>query len=228
MKQISVLLVDDDEALASLLVPQLEKSHLKVHWVNSLSGARELELADFSVIVLDRNLGDGRGDDLLPRIFDSSAAHVLMLTGETSVAERLDGLKNGADDYLTKPFAVRELLARIAALARRSSVPVEPTLSEISFGSITMDRSRRSVTNHHGEVHLTRREFDVLECLLLANPDPVSVSDILAELWDDRDQKFKGSLMVILRRLAAKVRPDETIDVSPNIIGIKLGYPTAT
>src|SRR5215212_7037336 len=142
-----------------------------------------LAVNDYDVLVLDRDLPVVHGDDVCRAVVDSGAAvRVLMLTAAGDVSDRVDGLTLGADDYLPKPFAFAELVARIRALHRRAGRVAPPVLVR---DGIRLDPNRREVYRDGRYVPLTRKEFAVLEELLRADGATVSAEHLLEKVWDE-------------------------------------------
>ena len=156
----------------------------------------------FDVIVLDRDLPRVHGDAVCASLVAGpSTARILMLTAAAGVEDRVDGLNLGADDYLGKPFAFTELVARIRALARRSpsAAPV------VTRGDLVVDRARRRVTRSGRPVALTRKEFGVLEMLVAADGGVVSAEELLEHVWDANTDPFSNTVSVTISRLRRKL-----------------------
>ena len=179
-----VLVVEDDSSLRLAVTDNLEDEGYVVVATASLAAARTaLAAQKFDVVVLDLMLPDGDGTALCRELRKAGhTARVLMLTARTLEDDLVKGFEAGADDYLAKPYRLRELLARVAALARRSSGPVS---SLHSLGHYQVDETRRTVTGSQGAVELTRKEFDLLVCLLRAGDAVVKRDDILDAVWGD-------------------------------------------
>ncbi len=169
-------------------------------------GAAAMEITAFTgydVVVLDRDLPRVHGDAVCARLVAGPAkARILMLTAAADVDDRVDGLNLGADDYLGKPFAFTELVARIRALARRS--PVGAT-GAVPCGDLATDRARRRVSRGGRPVLLNRKEFGVLEVLLTAAGGVVSAEDLLERVWDAQADPFSNTVSVTVSRLRRKL-----------------------
>ena len=177
----SILLVEDDENLRITLADNLEEQGYPVTQAATMKAAwAALEAGRFEVVVLDLMLPDGDGYALCRKL--RAAGHgsrVLMLTARSLEEDLVRGFEAGADDYLAKPYRLRELLARVAALARR-----KPTAAAAhTLGSYSIDEGGRTVTGPAGAVELTRKEFDLLVCLLAANEKVLSRDEILDAVW---------------------------------------------
>jgi DNA-binding response OmpR family regulator len=131
-----------------------------------------------------------------------SGSRVLMLTAASNVADRVDGLGIGADDYLPKPFDFAELVARIRALARRSAPAVPPVLE---CGGLTLDPGRRVALRSGQRLDLSPKEFGVLECLLAAGGRVVPAEELLDRVWDSAADPFTTAVKTTIRRLRLKL-----------------------
>lgn len=180
-----VLVVEDDSSLRLALTDNLEDEGYSVVAAATLSAARAaVTKQSFDVIVLDLMLPDGDGYSLCRELRKAgNMARVLMLTARTLEDDLVKGFEAGADDYLAKPYRLRELLARVAALSRRAAGA--PVATTHSLGKYTVDETRRTVTGPSGDVELTRKEFDLLVCLLRAGDAVVKRDDILDAVWGD-------------------------------------------
>jgi DNA-binding response OmpR family regulator len=180
-----VLVVEDDSTLRLALTDNLEDEGYQVVATASLAAARAaISGQSFDVVVLDLMLPDGDGSALCRELRASrSTARVLMLTARTLEDDLVKGFEAGADDYLAKPYRLRELLARVAALARRVGAAVSATTH--TLGHYEVDETRRTVTGPAGAVELTRKEFDLLVCLLRAGDAVVKRDDILGAVWGE-------------------------------------------
>ncbi len=179
-----VLVVEDDSSLRLAVTDNLEEEGYAVVATASLAAARTaLSTQRFDVVVLDLMLPDGDGTALCRELRKAGqGTRVLMLTARTLEDDLVKGFEAGADDYLAKPYRLRELLARVSALARRTAAPVSATHQ---LGHYEVDETRRSVTGPSGAVELTRKEFDLLICLLRAGDVVVKRDDILDAVWGD-------------------------------------------
>ena len=172
----------------------------------SLDGADALEKASttrYDVVVLDRDLPSVHGDDVCRELAGGAApSRILMLTASGTVDDRVDGLTLGADDYLPKPFAFAELVARIRALGRRSRPPTPPVLSR---HDVTVDAARRVATRRGRPLPLTRKELAVLEVLLAADGAVVSAEELLERVWDEHADPFTNTVRVTVMNLRRKL-----------------------
>jgi DNA-binding response OmpR family regulator len=203
-KIMRVLVVEDFEILARTIGTGLRREGMAVDVVLDGTAALEhLAVTRYDVVVLDRDLPGVHGDVVCRQIVaEHSASRVLMLTAASTVAERVDGLGLGADDYLPKPFDFAELVARVRALARRPSTALPPTLES---GDITLDPSRRVAYRAGRRLDLSPKEFAVLECLLASGGRLVSAEELLDRVWDEAADPFTTAVKTTIRRVRAKL-----------------------
>ncbi len=197
-----VLVVEDRRTLADTIAQGLRREGMAVDV--AYDGGRAIELAtvnSYEVIVLDRDLPVIQGDDVCRGLVGGSS-RILMVTASVTVGDRVDGLNLGADDYLAKPFAFAELVARIRALSRRAQPALPPLLSR---GGISLDPARRMVTRHGHLIPLTRKEFGVLEVLLAADGAVVSAEQLLERVWDENTDSFTNAVRMVLMNLRKKL-----------------------
>jgi two-component system OmpR family response regulator len=180
-----VLLVEDDKGVAGHLARGLQTSgHTVTHVGNGREGLLVAASGEFDVIVLDRMLPGLDGMSILRTLrATKNTTPVLLLSALSDVDERVEGLRAGADDYLAKPFAMSELLARIEVLARRASIPAEPA-SRLSVGDLEMDLHARTVHRGGSRIMLTDREFRILEYMVRNAGRVVTRSMLLEHVWD--------------------------------------------
>lgn len=163
----------------------------------------------YDVIVLDRDLPRVHGDAVCTTLAAApSPASILLLTAASTVSDRVDGLNLGADDYLTKPFAFAELVARVRALARRA--PAAPPV--MIRGELVVDRARRRASRNGRQLSLARKELAVLEELLAADGAVVSAEDLLERVWDENADPFTRTVTVTVARLRRKLGEPELIE----------------
>lgn len=199
-----MLVVEDFEILARTIGTGLRREGMAVDVVLDGTDALEhLAVTGYDVVVLDRDLPGVHGDDVCRLIMaEHSTSRVLMLTAASTVAQRVDGLGLGADDYLPKPFDFGELVARIRALARRSPLALPP---ELESGDLTVDPSRRIASRAGRRLDLSPKEFALLECLLAAGGRLVSTEELLERVWDEATDPFTTAVKTTVRRLRAKL-----------------------
>ncbi|NUO99149.1 MAG: response regulator transcription factor [Nonomuraea sp.] len=208
-----VLVVEDEERLADAVAHGLRLHAIAVDV--AYDGHDALDLASYvayDVVVLDRDLPGVHGDDVCRRLRAGGGGPVLMLTAAGQIRDRIDGLALGADDYLVKPFAFAELVARIRALARRSPRSAAPPLER---AGITLDPARRTVIRNGRPVPLNRKEFDVLAVLLGADGALVSSADLRRTVWDENAGASTGALRVTITALRKKLGAPPAIENVP-------------
>ena len=217
-----ILIVEDEEPLAEAVARGLRREGMAVDVaLDGDEGHEKATVTRYDVVVLDRDLPGMSGDELCREIVASGAlTRVIMLTASGSVADRVEGLSLGADDYLAKPFAFDELVARVRALARRST-PVTPPV--LRAGDLELDPARRTVTRSGTPVELTRKEFGVLEVLLAASGSVVSSEELLERVWDEHADPFTTTVRVTVMTLRKKLGEPGIIDT---VVGS--GYRVAT
>jgi DNA-binding response OmpR family regulator len=196
-----VLVVEDHPMLADRIAQGLGQAGMAVDAVHD--GAAALDAAAqtaYDVIVLDRDLPVVHGDRVC-RALAGSGPRILMLTAAGGVEDRVDGLDLGADDYLGKPFAFAELVARVRALARRA--PSAPPV--LCREDLTVDRARHRASRGSRPLSLTRKEFGILETLLAADGALVSAEELLEHVWDANTDPFSNIVSVTIARLRRKL-----------------------
>ena len=216
-ERVRVLVVEDHVVLADRIGEGLRDAGFAVDVV--YDGATALESVastDYDVVVLDRDLPVVHGDRVCRQLVrDGSPVRVLMLTAAIDVEDRVDGLELGADDYLGKPFAFQELIARIRALGRRG--PGTPAI--VQRGDLLVDRSRHRASRSGVPLTLTRKEFGVLEHLAAADGAPVSAEELLEHVWDAHADPLSNAVAVTVARLRRKLGDPPLIET---VVGV--GY----
>lgn len=199
-----VLVVEDDANLAASLAESLRAEGMLVEVASDGVAALEvLRGSEPDVVLLDRDLPRLSGDGVCREMRAAGhPARVLMLTAAGTLRDRVEGLDLGADDYLGKPFAYVELLARMRALGRRGVADTAPVLE---VGTLRLDTARRLAENHGARVRLSPKEFDVLEALMRADGGYISRINLLDTAWDDPDQLSAGVLKVTIHSLRRKL-----------------------
>lgn len=196
-----VLVAEDHEALADRIAEGLRDAGMAVDVVNDGAAAlAETGYTDYDVVVLDRDLPVVHGDQVCKSLA-GKRARILMLTAAAEVDDRVDGLELGADDYLGKPFAFQELVARVRALGRRS--PSAPPL--VRHGDLIVDRARHRASRGGDLLSLTRKEFGILEMLLAADGAVVSAEELLEHVWDANADPMSNIVPVTMARLRRKL-----------------------
>jgi DNA-binding response OmpR family regulator len=202
-----VLIVEDDPALADLLRRTLREAAMAVDIAHrGEEGLTALAINDYDLAILDVSLPDIDGFEVCRRHRERGArTPILMLTARTGLDDRVRGLDAGADDYLSKPFAIEELLARLRALARRPAAALDVVLS---FADLELDT--RTLTARRGgtQIRLTAREYALLE-YLMRNPERVvSRTQILEHVWDDNFDPVANAVDVLVGRLRRRIHSE--------------------
>jgi DNA-binding response OmpR family regulator len=196
-----VLVVEDHAKLADRIAQGIRRAGMAVDTV--YDGAAALDVCAYTkydVIVLDRDLPIVHGDRVCQELA-GSGPRILMLTAAGDLEDRIDGLELGADDYLPKPFAFAELIARVRALSRR--VPSSPPI--LYRGDLSVDRARHRARRGERTLSLTRKEFGVLEMLLAADGILVSAEELIDHVWDSHLDPFSNIVSVTMTRLRRKL-----------------------
>ncbi len=213
-----VLVVEDDLDLADVIARGLRQAGLAVDI--ALDGEEALEKAaatTYDVVVLDRQLPSLHGDIVCRTLLAATPApRVLMATASGEVDARIDGLAIGADDYLSKPFALAELIARVRALGRRPDVVTAPVLVA---GDLAVDPARRTAARGGAPLALTRKEFGVLEVIVAAGGRVVSAEELLERVWDDEADPFTTAVRTTMMTLRRKLGDPPLIET---VVGV--GY----
>ena len=206
-----VLVIEDDRELAEAIGVGLRREQMAVDL--AFDGDAGLERAlvyGYDVIVLDRDLPRICGDDVCAHLVGQRCrSRVLMLTAAATIEDRVDGLHLGADDYLPKPFAFAELVARIRALFRRAQPALAPVLEH---GELRLDPARRTAARGGRPLDLGPKEFGVLEVLLAARGRVVPAEELLERVWDEMADPFTTSVKVMISRLRRKLGDPPVIE----------------
>lgn len=199
-----VLVVEDEVLLADAVATGLRREALAVDVVHDgLTALQQIGVNDYDVIILDRDLPGMHGDDVCRAVTSSTTpAMVLMLTAAAELADRVAGLSLGADDYLAKPFAFTELVARVRALGRRARPNASPVIER---AGLTVNPSRREVFRDGAYIPLSLKEFAVLEELLRADGAIVSAEQLLERAWDENIDPFTNVVRVAMHSLRRKL-----------------------
>lgn len=213
-----VLIIEDDLSVANVLREALVPENFLVDLAATISDARHfLKISVYDIIILDWELPDGVGIDLLRELRrNGDQTPVLMLTGRSSVMDKSTGLDTGSDDYLTKPFELPELIARIRSLMRRLWLNKSERLK---FGPLEMDIQRRQVFRDGKELKLLRKEFDLLELLMRNKDTHFSTDMLLQKLWGGDSEAGADAVFQCVRRLRRKLDEGD----GPSIVHLEHG-----
>jgi DNA-binding response OmpR family regulator len=212
---VRVLLVEDHAKLATTVATGLRREGMAVDVAFDGDDALvHVAGTSYDVVVLDRDLPGVHGDEVCRTLLaDGCASRVLMLTAAGTVADRVEGLSMGADDYLAKPFAFAELVARIRALARRPNPVLPPVLVH---GDLSLDTVRRVAARAGRALALGPKELGVLEHLLAARGRVLTTEELLDAVWDEMTDPFTKTVKVTVSRLRAKLGDPPLIETVAN------------
>ena len=200
-----ILLVEDEEKLARMVELELRYEGYEVEKAfDGRTGLEKAQSGQFDLVLLDIMLPALSGMEVLRRLRRESQIPVIMLTARDTVVDKVSGLDSGADDYITKPFAIEELLARIRACLRKRSVSAAPA-NTLTVGRLVMDTDRHAVTVQGTAVELTRREFNLLRYLLENKERVISRESLLDHVWGFDYVGETNAVDVYIRFLRAKL-----------------------
>ncbi|MBM2620733.1 response regulator transcription factor [Actinoplanes sp. LDG1-06] len=204
-----VLIAEDEVVMAEAIAEGLRLQALAVDTVHDGDMAlQRLAVNEYDVLVLDRDLPRVHGDDVC-RAVAGGDVRILMLTAAGDLTDRVRGLDLGADDYLTKPFAFAELVARVRALGRRARPAAPPVLER---SGLRLDTAHREVFRDGRVVGLSRKEFAVLEELLRADGAVVTTEQLLERAWDEHTDPFTNAVRVTMMTLRRKLGPPQVVE----------------
>jgi len=208
---VRVLVVEDDAELADAIGVGLRREQMAVDVAyDGVTGLEHALFTGYDVIVLDRDLPGRPGDEVCAELLAAGCrSRVLMLTAAATIQDRVDGLGRGADDYLPKPFAFAELVARIRALLRRAQPALPPVLAS---GDVLLDPARRIALRAGEPLDLGPKEFGVLELLLAAEGRVVSAEELLERVWDEMANPLSSAVKVTMSRLRRKLGDPPVIE----------------
>lgn len=206
-----ILIIDDDTELCRLIKKYLENENYKVSMKHSgQDGMSEALNQEYLLIILDVMLPEINGFDVLSGIRKHSAVPVLMLTAKDSEVDKISGLRLGADDYLTKPFSMNELVARVQSLIRRYTTlngQRESGQCNLEMGTLSINQQTREVFVSGNSVELTAKEFDLLYFLASYRGQVFTKKQIYSNIWQDEYTFDDNNIMVHIRRLRKKIEP---------------------
>jgi DNA-binding response OmpR family regulator len=210
-----LLVVEDHEELANTVAAGLRREGMAVDVaLDGIAALQRTAVHEYDVIVLDRDLPGVHGDQVCERLIEQECrARVLMLTASAGIEDRVNGLGLGADDYLPKPFAFAELVARVRALARRAQPALPPVLTH---GELRLDPAQRLAQRGGERLDLSAKELTVLELLLAAGGAVVSPEELLERGWDEAADPFSNVVKVTISRLRRKLGEPPIIETVPH------------
>jgi two-component system, OmpR family, response regulator VanR len=208
---VRVLVAEDERRVADAVARGLRRQGMAVDVAyDGPSALDKARLNGYDVVVLDRDLPLMHGDEVCRTLrAEEHESRVLMLTAASGTEDLVDGLSLGADDYMAKPFAFDELVARLHALARRTNPSRPPTLRA---GELELDPARHTVTRAGRAIELTPKEFAVLEALMAAGGAVVSNDELVARVWDENADPFTNSVRMTVLRLRRKLGSPPVIE----------------
>ena len=210
MNKHKILVVDDEESLCEILQFNLEVEGYEVDTANSAEQALTLHPERYSLILLDVMMGEMSGFRMARILKENPAtAHVpiIFCTAKDTEDDTVVGLNLGADDYITKPFSIREVLARVKSVLRRSTRPDTPAGEVLEYGSLRIDLARKICTLEGTEVKLTKKEFEILTLFLQNRGKIFSREEILHRIWSDEVIVLDRTIDVNITRLRRKIGP---------------------
>jgi two-component system, OmpR family, response regulator RegX3 len=204
-----VLLIEDEEGLGEAIEYQLQREGYQVNrTMDGTDGLQRFQTSGADLVLLDLMLPGMPGEDICKEIRRSSNVPIIMLTARDTEIDKVLGLELGADDYITKPFSTRELLARMRAVLRRSSAESAPDGRVLEGGDIRLDSERFEVTVKGDQVHLPRKEFELLELLMEYQGRVLTRETLIDRVWGSDYYGDTRTLDVHIKRLRAKCESD--------------------
>ncbi len=218
-----VLVVEDETYLAEAIRSGLRLEAIAADLAFDGDAALESLAANpYDVVVLDRDIPGPNGDEICRHIVrERLGCRVLMLTAAGRLGEKVGGFELGADDYMTKPFEFRELVARLRALARRPADATPPTLE---YAGVRLDPFRREVYRFGHYVRLSRKQFSVLEVLMAARGGVISAEALLERAWDEQADPFSNAVRITISGLRKRLGDPWVIHTVPGV-GYRIGEP---
>ncbi|WP_323987380.1 response regulator transcription factor [Microbacterium plantarum] len=218
-----VLIVEDELFLAEAIRDGLRLETISADLAADGDTALEqLAITAYDVVVLDRDIPGPNGDEIARHLSQQTGApRILMLTAADRLDDKASGFESGADDYLTKPFAMRELVLRLRALARRSASSAPPIRE---FGGVRLDPFRREVYRDGRYIALTRKQFAVLEVLLSAGGGVISAEALLERAWDENADPFTNAVRITISTLRKRLGEPWVIETVPGV-GYRMSEP---
>ena len=212
-----ILIIDDDKELCTLIKRSVQAENIEADFCNTgKEGLQKLREQEYQLVVLDVMMPGMDGFETLEEIRKENSLPILMFTSKNDSISKVRGLRAGADDYLTKPFHLEELEARIRSLTRRRFTQNNVVLN---CGKVAFDTKARVAVADGQELSLTRKEIGILEYLLLNQGRPVSQEELLDHVWDNSVDNFSNSIRVHISALRKKLRAALGYDPIRNRIG---------
>lgn len=205
----TVLIVEDDDAIRSFVKYSFENEGYTAVGVSTVTEALQVTQSNsFTLIIVDLGLPDGSGIEIIRKVRNSQEASILVLSARTLEDDKVEALDAGADDYITKPFGVSELQARVRALLRRSKNVLAAPKQHFEFADVKVDLEKHQVYKQGKEVHLTPREFNLLE-MLVSNPEKLMTHRaLLKAVWGPSFVESNHYLRIYVRQIRQKLEFD--------------------
>ncbi len=216
-----ILVVDDEDTICEVLKLNLEIAGYDVDTANSAESAMKMQLTDYDLFIIDVMMGEMNGFDFASKIRASEPLRdipIIICTAKDSEEDLLDGFSRGIDDYVKKPFSIRELVVRIKSVLRRAKAGGDEEAVSLSCGTLSLDADKKSCTIDGEEVSLTKKEFEILRLFLQNKGRIFSREEILSKVWEDDVLVIDRTIDVNINRLRKKLK-----QYGNNII-TKLGY----
>lgn len=216
-----MLVADDERMMADLIAVALRRKAIAVDVAyDGMQALEKISVNRYEVAVLDRDMPGSTGDDICRWIVDRGlGTRVLLLTAACGIYDRVEGLDLGADDYLTKPFAFPELIARVHALSRRTAPALPPVLE---CDGVVLDIATRTASRDGRALKLTVKEFGVLRALMRAQGQAVTTEDLLEQVWDEHTDPFTNVIRVTVSTLRRKLGEPQVVQTVPRA-GYRIG-----
>ncbi len=221
MNDIRILVVDDEEDLCEILKFNLENEGFWVDTANSAEEALKLDLTRYNLLLLDVMMGEISGfkmASMLKKDKNTASIPIIFITARDTENDTVTGFNLGGDDYISKPFSLREVMARVKAVLRRTAETQAAQPDILTYHGLSMDIAQKRVTINGEDVALTKKEFEILKLLLKSPGKVFSREDILAKIWSDEVYVLDRTVDVNITRLRKKIG-----DYGKHII-TRLGY----
>ena len=208
MSDYRILVVDDEEDLCEILKFNLETEGYLVDTANSAEEALKLDLTQYNVLLLDVMMGEISGfrmASMMKKNKDTANIPIIFITAKDTENDTLTGFNLGADDYISKPFSLREVLARVKAVIRRTASVQNKSNDQLIFKEMVVDSNKKKVVIRGEEISLTKKEFEILLLLLQNQGRVFSREDILTKVWHDEVYVLDRTIDVNITRLRKKI-----------------------
>lgn len=209
MHEYKILVVDDEEDLCEILKFNLENEGYKVDTANSAEEALKMKITNYNLLLLDVMMGEVSGfrmASILKKDPITSHIPIIFITAKDTENDTVTGFNLGADDYISKPFSIREVIARVKAVLRRTNKDkTEKTPEQLCYDSLTIDIGKKIVSIDGSETALTKKEFEILFLLLKNKGRVFSREDILSHIWPDEVYVLDRTIDVNITRLRKKI-----------------------